>query len=195
MTLSVVLAAYLVGSVPFALWLTRRRDGTDVRRVGSGNIGTTNVWRATGASTGLLVLALDVGKGLAVVLCVRELGASVPAQSAAAAAVVVGHVFPVWLKFRGGKGVATSAGAFSVLTPWAMLLAAGIFVAVVWMTRFVSVGSLAAALLLVPLAFIEGAPLPVLFAVCGVSLLIVTRHRSNVARLLAGNERRLGQRA
>ena len=194
MTLSIILSAYLVGSIPFALWLTRRSDGRDVRRVGSGNVGATNASRIAGASTGLLVLALDVGKGMAVVLCVCWLGASVPIQATAAAAVVLGHVFPVWLKFQGGKGVATSAGAFSTLTPCAVLVAVGIFAGLVWWTRFVSVGSLAAVLLLVPLAFIEGASLPVLFAACLVSLIILTRHRSNVARLLSGREDRVGHR-
>ncbi len=195
MNLASVLVAYVVGSIPFALWLARRRDGADVRRVGSGNVGTTNAWRVAGASTALAVLALDMGKGLGAVLFARAIGSDLSAQAAAGAAVVVGHVFPVWLNFKGGKGVATAAGAFSVLTPWAVLVAAGVFATVVWMTRFVSVGSLAAALSLVPLAFVDGAQPPVLVAVCGVSLLVVARHRSNVSRLLAGNERRLGQRA
>ena len=194
MNVAVILVAYLVGSIPFALWLTRRREGADVRRVGSGNIGTTNVWRVAGASTALAVLALDVGKGLGAVWFARVLGSDAPIQAAAAAAVVIGHVFPIWLRFRGGKGVATSAGAFAMLTPWAVLVAAGVFVTVVLMTRFVSVGSLAAAVSLVPFALIGGAQPPVLTILCGVILLVVTRHRSNVARLLAGNERRLGQR-
>ena len=187
-----MLASYLVGSVPFALWLSQYRASTDLRQIGSRNVGSTNVWRVAGAPTGLAVLALDVGKGLAVVLCVRELGVTVSGQALAAGAVVGGHVFPVWLKFKGGKGVATTAGAFSVLTPWAIIIAAGVFVAVVCITRFVSVGSLAATVSLVPLAFVEGAPPPVLIAVCGVCLLIVTRRHSNVARLVTGDEQRLG---
>ncbi len=195
MNVSFFLVAYLVGSIPFALWLTRRSGGTDVRRVGSGNIGTTNVWRVAGAATAVAVFTLDVGKGLAVVLGAREVGLDLSGQATSAAAVVAGQVFPVWLKFRGGKGVATAAGAFLVLTPWAMLITAGIFVSVVWISRFMSIGSIAAGIALVPLVFISGVPPPVLTAVCGVSLLVVTRHRSNVTRLLAGSERRVGQRA
>ena len=195
MNFAVILVAYLVGSLPFALWLARRRKGADVRRSGSGNLGTTNVWRVAGTSTALAVLVLDMGKGLGAVWFARALGSDVPTQAAAAAAVVIGHVFPLWLKFRGGKGVATSAGAFSILTPWVVLVAAGVFVTVVWMSRFVSVGSLVAAVSLVPLALIDGAPPAILTSLCAVTLLVVTRHRSNITRLLAGNERRLGQRA
>ena len=118
MTLSLIFASYLVGSILFALGLTRCSKRTDVRRIGSGNVGSIDVWRVADTSTGLAVLALDVGKGLALVLCVREFGATVSTLAAAAAAVVGGHVFPIWLRFKEGKDVAMSAGAFSILTPW-----------------------------------------------------------------------------
>ena len=157
--------------------------------------GATNVWRVAGGATALTVLVLDVGKGVGVVAGARAAGADLWGQSAAAAAVVVGQVFPVWLRGRGGKGVATSAGALTVLAPWPVLIAGGIFLAAAGMTRFVSVGSLAAAAAIGPLVYVLDAPLPVLAAAGGMSLLIVFQHRSNLTRLRRGREPRWGSRA
>src|ERR1700737_3707508 len=115
---AIVLAAYLIGSIPFALLLARRW-GADLRRVGSGNLGAANVLRASGATAGLLVAALDIGKGALSVTLARHLSDQAAAPAAAGLAAIVGHVYPMLLRFRGGKGVATACGVFSVLTPFA----------------------------------------------------------------------------
>lgn len=195
MTAALALGAYLVGSIPFAWWLTVRSSGRDIRRAGSGSLGATNVWRVAGGATALAVLVLDVGKGVGAVAGARAMGADLWGQSAAATAVVVGQVFPVWLRGSGGKGVATSAGALTVLTPWPVLIAGGIFLAAAGMTRFISVGSLAAATAIAPLVYVAGAPFPVLAAAGGMCLLIVFQHRANLTRLRAGREPRWGSRA
>jgi acyl phosphate:glycerol-3-phosphate acyltransferase len=135
-TAAALLLAYLVGSVPFALLLARRWGAGDLHDVGSGNIGAANVFRVSGPRAGVLVAVLDIAKGAAsVLLAERFVGGN--GAAVAAVAAVVGHVYPVWLRFRGGKGVATACGAFVILTPIAMAVAAGIFVAVIWITRFV----------------------------------------------------------
>lgn len=185
---------YLLGSIPFAFLAGRMRGGVDIRRIGSGNVGAANVLRARGARMGVAVLCLDVAKGAAAVLCAQRLGAGDEARALAGLAAVVGHVYPVWLRGRGGKGVATAAGAFGVLAPHATAIAAALFVAVVWLTRFVSVGSMLAAAALPPLVWHTGAPRVVVTAAACAGALVLFRHRGNLARLLAGSERRLGQR-
>ena len=194
MSIWLVVAAYAIGGIPFAFLLARLLGGTDVRYSGSGNIGTANVLRTTGASVALAVLALDLSKGYVVVFAARALGFDAVAQGAVAAAVVTGHMFPVWLKFRGGKGVATACGAFTVLVPTAALGATVIFVVGVWLTRYVSVGSMSAALSLPPLTYLTGASPAVVVSALGVATLVLLRHRPNVRRLRAGQERRLGER-
>ena len=189
-----VFAAYAIGGIPFAFLLARLLGGTDVRYSGSGNIGTANVLRTTGAPVALAVLALDLSKGYVVVFAARALGFDAVAQGAVAAAVVIGHMFPMWLKFRGGKGVATGCGAFTVLAPTAALGATVIFVVGVWLTGYVSVGSMSAALSLTPLTYLTGASPPVVVSALGVATLVLLRHRPNVLRLRAGKERRLGER-
>ena len=186
--------AYLFGTIPFALLVSRRAGGADVRYAGSGNVGTANVLRTAGVPTAVFVLVLDMSKGAAAVLLAQRLGAGSVLLSVAAAAVVTGHVFPVWLKFRGGKGVATACGAFLVLAPTATVLAVGVFTVVVWATRYVSVGSVSASVLLPPLVYANDGPPTVVAAVSGVALLILYRHRSNLQRLSTGHEGRLGQR-
>jgi glycerol-3-phosphate acyltransferase PlsY len=188
-----LLLGYLAGSVPFA-FLLARRAGIDVRVAGSGNVGAANVLRTTGPWRAIAVMALDVAKGAAAVGIAYSAssGAAVPAATGAAA--VVGHIYPVWLRFHGGKGVAVAAGVFSVLTPIATVTAAALFVLVVWGTRYVSLGSIAATVALPPAAWLTGAPLGVTGAASGVAALIIFRHRSNIARLLAGTERRVGRR-
>jgi glycerol-3-phosphate acyltransferase PlsY len=185
-----VLLGYLAGSVPFA-FLLARRAGIDVRVTGSGNVGAANVLRTTGAGRAIAVMALDVAKGaLAVVVAQATTGGGALAGTAA----VVGHIYPVWLRFHGGKGIAVAAGVFSVLTPVATAVAAALFVVTVWATRYISLGSIAATIVLPPTAWLIGAPGAVVAAAGGVSVLILFRHRANVRRLHAGTERRFRDR-
>ncbi len=193
MVILLVLVGYFVGTIPFALWLARSAAGTDVRVAGSGNVGAANVFRTTRMSLALVVMALDIAKGCAVVFFAAGLGAGQTARAAAGVAAIVGHIYPVWLKFRGGKGVATACGVFGVLSPVATAVAAATFVAVVWVTRYVSVGSVVATILLPPLAYLAGASAPVVIAALAAATLIVYRHRSNLARLRTGTEPRFGQ--
>jgi glycerol-3-phosphate acyltransferase PlsY len=189
-----ILVGYLFGSIPFALLVSRGVAGVDVRRAGSGNVGSANVLRTSGVATALLVMVLDMAKGAGSVLLADRWSAAASTPAVAGLAAIVGHVYPVWLRFRGGKGVATACGVFAVLTPWAVLPAFALFVATVWATRFVSLGSLVAALALGPIAYALAAPPASWLAAAGAAILIVFRHRSNVARLRAGTERRIGQR-
>jgi len=194
-----VLAAYAIGALPFSYWLVRWRRGADVRLVGSGNPGATNALRVGGAPVGFVALALDVFKGWVAIEVGRRLGVSDWALGAVALAAVAGHVFPIWLGLRGGKGVATAAGTFLALAPVALGLGVIAFVVVVLWTRLVSLGSITAAVT-VPIAsallalrsglWSERQPVIVWIAV--ISLLILVRHRKNLQRLLAGREARLG---
>lgn len=189
----IVALAYLVGSIPFAYLLSQRR-GVDLRRVGSGNIGASNVLRTSGVRTAVLAVALDGIKGAAAVLVAQRLSGGAAVPVAAGLASVVGHIYPVWLRFRGGKGVATAAGAFAVLTPAALGVAGAVFVAAVWATRYISVGSLAGAAALAATATVSDVPAVVAAGALVTLLLILFRHRANVRRLVAGTERRVGQR-
>jgi glycerol-3-phosphate acyltransferase PlsY len=195
MPLLAVSIGYLAGSIPFAFLAGRYFRGVDIRRIGSGNVGAANVLRSTGALTAVVVVLLDAAKGAGAVFFAQRLAPGDAAPAAAGIAAVVGHVYPLWLRFRGGKGVATAAGAFVVLTPLALAPAAAIFVATVWATRFISLGSLVATLALAPIALACGASAAVVGAAGAVALLIVFRHRANIGRLLAGTERRIGQKA
>jgi glycerol-3-phosphate acyltransferase PlsY len=187
------LGGYLAGSIPFA-YLLARRVGIDVRKAGSGNVGAANVLRTTGAWRGVIVMALDLTKGLvAVALAQAIVGAALAPMAGAAA--VVGHIYPVWLRFTGGKGVAVAAGVFVALAPMATAVAAAVFLVTVWMTRYISLGSTAATLALPPAAAFLGAPAAVVSAAAGTAGLILFRHRANLRRLLAGTERRIGVRA
>jgi glycerol-3-phosphate acyltransferase PlsY len=192
-TLGVVVFAYLVGSVPFAFLLARRR-GIDLRVAGSGNVGATNVLRTSGVASAVAAMALDALKGVVAVLVAQRLTSGAATPVAAGLAAVVGHMYPVWLGFHGGKGVATAAGVFAVLTPVAFAAASAIFVAVVWLTRFMSLGSVAAALSLPVLSAVIGASTVVTAGTALAAAVIVHRHRANLARVVAGTERRVGQR-
>ena len=189
-----VLFGYLAGSVPFA-FLLARRAGIDVRVAGSGNVGATNVLRTTGTGRAVTVMLLDVAKGAAAVLIVNLAagGASIAALTGAAA--IVGHIYPVWLRFHGGKGVAVAAGVFSILAPIATGIAAGLFLLIVLLTRYVSLGSIAATLALPSVAWWAGAPDAVVASAFAVAALILFRHRANLRRLYSGTERRVGARA
>ena len=189
-----ILLGYLAGSVPFA-FLLARRAGIDVRVAGSGNVGAANVLRTTGAWRGAIVMALDVAKGALAVALALLTHAGVTLTALTAAAAVVGHIYPVWLRFHGGKGVAVAAGVFVVLTPIATGLAFALFLAVVGATRYISLGSIAATLALPPAAWMTGEPAAVVSAAAGTGALILFRHRGNIRRLRAGTERRMGVRA
>jgi glycerol-3-phosphate acyltransferase PlsY len=198
-----ILASYLLGSIPFGYLIVRARGGGDVREIGSGGTGATNVTRRAGRGAGVLTLALDAAKGALVALVARSLLApdfGVNAWVAAASiAVVVGHVFPVWLKFRGGKGVATGLGVFLSLTPAAVALAALIFIVVVWATRYISLGSILATATLPLFVWLlsdagnsdaSDAFTPVMAVAIIGGALIIFMHRANIGRLLNGTENR-----
>ena len=195
--LLVVIIAYLIGSIPFGYLIVRAKGGGDVRDTGSGGTGATNVSRRAGKAAGVVTLILDALKGaIAVIIAQLMLKGDdttwLPA--AAAIAVIVGHVFPVWLKFRGGKGVATGVGVFLMLAPLAVLFAGVIFVTVVALTKYVSLGSILAAAtipLFVWLFVLEVDLKPLLAASITGALLIVFAHRGNIARLLSGTEPRI----
>jgi len=189
-----VVLGYLAGSVPFAYLLARRR-GIDVRVAGSGNVGAANVLRTTGAWRGIIVMALDVAKGAAAVAIASMLASGTALIALTGAAAVVGHIYPVWLRFHGGKGVAVAAGVFTMLSPAAAGTAALLFLLVAWITRYVSLASMAATMALPPAAWILGSPLPVVMVAAGTAILILFRHRTNWHRLRSGTERRVGVRA
>ncbi len=200
--------AYLLGSIPFGYLIVRFTQGADVRDTGSGGTGATNVSRRAGKGAGVVTLLLDALKGAAAVIVAKAtfglpiVGAGQAAGvedaywwvAAAAVAAIVGHVFPVWLKFRGGKGVATGVGVFAMLSPLAVILAAVLFVLTVWRTRYVSLGSMIAAasipILVVLLHFLWPSPvlIPMMAAACAGSMLIVFAHRQNIERLISGTE-------
>jgi glycerol-3-phosphate acyltransferase PlsY len=197
--IGLVAGSYLLGSLSFSLavvWLLQRAD---VRNLGSGNAGATNVLRTAGRWPALLVLLLDIAKGIVPVRAARALGAPAEIVAAAAFAVVVGHVFPVFFGFRGGKGVATGFGALLALLPLVACAAAVTFAVVVMATRYVSLASVSAAVALPALALLFArlgwtAPVPesVLAFACGCAGLVLLRHSGNLRRLAAGKERRLG---
>lgn len=197
-----VVAAYLVGATPFAYLAVRVRCGVDIRRVGSGNAGATNVLRTAGLGTALAVLVCDIAKGALPVWAAREVGLSPSVLAACTTAAVAGHVFPVYLGFRGGKGVATAVGGLGVLAPGPTAAAVLVLLTVVLWKRYVSLGSIVA-LALVPLllaaeALVEGVRPETpwtLGAASAVALLVVSRHRDNLRRLASGTERRIGERA
>ncbi len=195
----VILVAYLTGSIPFSYLVVRLLTGVDIRRVGSGNPGATNVSRVAGGVAAVLVLALDIGKGALPVLAAQRLGLPDWAAAGAALAAVLGHVFPLYLGFRGGKGVATAIGVLGALAPLPTLAAAAVFILVVAWSGFVSLGSIVAVplipMLLLAGGLAAGTP-PPSATVAGsvlIAILVLLRHTSNVRRLRAGTEGRLGE--
>lgn len=185
-----VVVAYLVGGIPFGYLLVRWKTGGDVREKGSGNIGATNVLRTTGRAIAVATLVLDIAKGVfAVWLADRLSGGSALWMSLAALAVMAGHAFPIFLKFQGGKAVASFVGAFLYLTPIPMLAALLVFIIVVAATRQISMGSIVAAGGL-PLAawLIEHPPSSVIFATLVAAVFLIYRHRANIDRIRSGTE-------
>ena|SRR6185312_1788955 len=190
-----IITGYLIGSVPFALLLTRRGGAIDLRRLGSGNLGAANALRASGVRAGVIVAVLDIAKGAASVAIASVIGGGPLTPAIAGLAAIVGHIYPVWLKFKGGKGVATACGVFSVLTPLAVPPALAVFLVTVWLTKYISLGSILATIALPSIAYATHAPAATLVAAWSAAALIVFRHRSNVQRLIGGTERRIGVRA
>jgi len=191
-----VAAAYLLGGIPFGLLLYRLAKGGDIRSVGSGNIGATNVARSGGLGIGVLTLLLDAGKGASAVAIAGWLCGGDPAWNGAAAlAAVSGHCFPVLMGFRGGKGVATGCGAFALLHPAAMGAALAVFAVTVLLTRMVSAGSILAAAAFPLASWALGAAAGSTIPAGAASLVILWRHRENMRRILEGAESRLGSKA
>src|SRR6202048_1726744 len=194
--IAIPIVAYLLGSIPFGLLLTKLFGGGDVRRAGSGNIGATNVARVAGPLPGILTLLLDAAKGAAAVwLAARFSNESATWMVIAALAALLGHCFPIWLHFRGGKGVATAAGVFLVLCPLALLGSLTLFILVVVFSRYVSLGSIAAAAAIPLLVYFLWAPhhappLTVTFGSLAAALLVVYKHDANIQRLVEGREPR-----
>jgi len=198
----IAISAYLLGSIPMGYLLYRIFRRKDIRSFGSGNIGATNVLRAGGKGLGLATFVLDVLKGCAAVWLGGYLASlwmpSVPLRTAeafAALCAVLGHMFPIWLKFRGGKGVATGFGVFLVVSPIAALAAIGVFAVVLALSRYVSISSIVAAFSFPVFAWLlVTGPRPPFFFVAGalVSLLIIVKHHQNIRRLIAGTESRIG---
>lgn len=193
------IGAYLVGAIPFG-YLAGRAKGVDVRRLGSGNIGATNVGRVLGRPYGVAVFVLDAAKGFAPAACAGwVLGGAAPLVPVLAGfAAILGHLFPVYLRFRGGKGVATAAGVLAALAPSTTLVALAVWAGVLAAFRIVSLASMVAAValpvafgLLDPRAFAERAP--VFWFCVATGILVVVRHRANLARLRAGTEPRIGE--
>jgi len=197
--LLVLIVAYLLGSIPFGYILVRAKEGADVRKSGSGGTGATNVSRRAGKLAGIATLLLDAAKGALVVYIAREL--LTPHYDvnwwvvAASVLAIVGHNFPIWLGFRGGKGVATGVGVFLSLSPLALAGAALVFMLIVFGTRYVSLGSIAAVIALPIFVWLLSSylsPVPYLnevltTAIIGASL-IVFMHRENIGRLMRGTE-------
>jgi acyl phosphate:glycerol-3-phosphate acyltransferase len=193
--LSSLLAAYLIGAIPVGYVVARLGGGVDIRRAGSGNIGATNVLRTLGKGPAIATLLGDILKGFAAVSVARAADASPAWAAAGAVLAIVGNCWPVFLRFRGGKGVATGFGAFLALAPWATGPAALVWVIVVATFRYVSLGSVMACLCL-PLGVLAlGYPWAYTAAAAGAAIIIIYRHRENLGRLVSGSESRLGQRA
>ena len=199
---AVVIGSYLLGSIPFG-YLAGRLVGIDIRQAGSGNVGTTNVVRALGKRYGYPVFALDFLKGFGAVKISMLMAPGPPPEwnspeifgILAAISSVLGHLYPPWLKFKGGKGVATSAGALLELTPAATLIGVAIWIIVFWLTRYVSLASITAVVVL-PIVIVvvssqdENKGKPLVYSSACVGAIVIWRHRSNLSRLMRGTEPR-----
>jgi len=190
------LCAYILGSLPFGYLIVRWQKGIDVRSTGSGSIGATNVMRNLGIAGFVVTFLLDLGKGLAAVLLAARLTAGNPRWIAASAVTaILGHCFPVWLKFRGGKGVATGVGVFLALAPLQVALVLVLFALIVAIWRYISLGSIIASAAFPMLVhFMQHPPLPIVLGAAGGALIIILRHHANIRRLLNGTESRLGSK-
>jgi len=186
-----LLAAYLLGSIPFGFLLFRAFAGGDIRREGSGNIGATNVFRSGGRWIGVATLLLDVMKGMAAVALARWMTGEPSWQAAAAFAAVAGHCYPFVLRFKGGKGIATGGGAYGFTAPLPMLIALALFGVTTLLSRMVSLGSIVAGLSLPVLVLLLQPDRPLMISSAAAAILVLTRHRANIRRILAGEENRI----
>jgi glycerol-3-phosphate acyltransferase PlsY len=187
-----LLFGYLIGSIPFSFIVARLFGVKDVRTVGSGNVGATNVMRSAGAAPGILALLLDGSKGAMTVFMARGLSSSEAAVCAAGLFAVIGHLFPVWLGFRGGKGVATGAGLFLPLAPAALGGSVLAFIVTLAAFRYVSLASIVASLTLPAAALLLGASRAVVLTALVAALMVVSKHHANLGRLVRGAEPGLG---
>jgi glycerol-3-phosphate acyltransferase PlsY len=187
-----IIVSYLLGSIPVGYLIVNAKTGGDIRKTGSGGTGATNVSRRAGKGAGILTLVLDALKGSAAVIIatimLRDTNHSLWWIGIAGIVAILGHIFPVWLGFRGGKGVATGVGVFLVLTPVAVVLSGLLFLIVVVFTRYVSLGSMIGALSVPPLAWLLNYGTPFVFTTLFGAALIIFAHRQNIRRLLAGTE-------
>src|SRR5271157_2943356 len=190
------LFAYLLGSIPFGYLIVRWQKGVDVRSTGSGSTGATNVMRNLGIAGFVATFILDVGKGPVAVLLASRLTSGDPRWIAASSvAAILGHCFPVWLKFRGGKGVATGVGVFLALAPLQVALALVIFAIVVAIWRYISLGSIVATAAFPLLVyFMKHPPLPIVLGAAVSALIIIAMHHANIRRLLSGTENKVGKK-
>lgn len=197
-----LILAYLLGSIPFGFLIVKLKSGADVRQTGSGGTGATNVSRKAGKSAGIITLVLDALKGTAAVMLARwmtgESGTSWVVAGAALLAVI-GHCFPVWLRFKAGKGVATGLGVFLAIVSWSVLAASVVFALIFWRTRYVSLGSVTAAAIIPLWTLIQHTMIspvsdfvPTMVALCAASAIIIAKHHENIGRLMAGTENKFG---
>jgi acyl phosphate:glycerol-3-phosphate acyltransferase len=202
----VAIAAYLLGSIPTGYLVARARH-VDIRSLGSGNIGATNVFRTLGRTAGTFVLAVDFMKGFVACRFMAPTITSLmlphlPADSVqreiplliAAVAAILGHNYTCWLHFRGGKGIATSAGVLTALVPWALLIGVGVWITSFALFRYVSLASIAASVTLPIAVWLTGGSLTLILVTLGLAILAVYKHRSNIQRLIEGTEHRVGSR-
>ena len=190
------LLAYLLGSIPFGYLIVRWQKGIDVRNTGSGGTGATNVSRSLGLVGFVAVFILDMGKGtLAVLLTARLTGGDPRWIALSSVAAILGHCFPVWLKFRGGKGVATGVGVFLALAPLQVAVVLVIFAITVAVWRYVSLGSIVATAAFPLLVYyMKHAPMPIVLGAAGSALIIIAMHHANIGRLLTGTESKIGRK-
>ncbi|MBD1400777.1 glycerol-3-phosphate acyltransferase [Pelobacter sp. M08fum] len=191
MLVVLAICAYLFGAIPTGLLLTRFFGKEDIRKVGSGNIGATNVYRVAGRKLGLITLVGDCLKGvLPVILALQVFELTDTPLALVALAAFVGHCFPVYLGFKGGKGVATALGIFLVLSPLAVLTAMVVFVLFLWRWRYISLASIAAAITIAPAVYLTTASLPIFTVTLVVATIVIWRHKGNIERLRNGTENR-----
>ncbi len=193
MELLVFVGAYLLGSIPFPYLFAKLKTGRDIREMGSGNVGATNVMRTAGKTVGLITLLLDVAKGATAVLLGRYFLGETSGGAAAGFFAMLGHAYPVFLGFRGGKSGSTGAGAFLTLSPFGILSSIGLFILALAIVRIVSVSSILASGMFPVFAWLFGSERGVVIwgAIC--ASLIIFRHRPNIQRLIKGTERRMGE--
>ncbi|MGE5453923.1 MAG: glycerol-3-phosphate 1-O-acyltransferase PlsY [Methylocystaceae bacterium] len=193
-TIGLTILAYFIGSIPFSYLVPKTAKGVDIRQMGSGNVGATNVMRNLGWLYGILAMLLDVAKGYLAVYIGTRWGGTPSIISFCAAAVVLGHCYSPFLRFSGGKGVATAGGVAICLMPLATLGLALFFVLVVLVKKYVSLGSILTAAALPIVTYLAGQPLVIIWLTLGLSIFVIYKHSPNIKRLLSGTEPQLGNK-